>query len=156
MTGERALTPYEIEVAEAVTARRDTAARLQGVLAGIVDGYEGEMADVLDGRSMDILLLPAAGQIRRDMSEAVTEFESARHRYRLALVAVAMDHGLTARQIGDSFAFSHQLASRYLKEARTKWPELEAHALDEPHEVGADMADGDSRAVVADPGARVR
>jgi hypothetical protein len=152
MTSERGLTPYEVEVAEALTARRDSAVRLKDVLAGIVDTYDVDLADVLDGRSIDILLLPTAGQTRRGMSEAVTEFEAARHRYRLALVAVAVDHGLTARQIGDSFAFSRQLASRYLKEARAKWPELEAHAFDEPHQGDEDGHDRDQRAVSADHG----
>ena len=152
MTSERQLTPYEVEVAEALTARRDSAIRLKEVLAGIVSTYDDDLDDVMDGRSIDILLLPTAGQIRRGMSEAVTEFEAARHRYRLALVAVAVDHGLTARQIGDSFAFSRQLASRYLKEARAKWPELEAQAFDEPLQAGADGRDHDSRAMSADRG----
>jgi hypothetical protein len=152
VTSDRALTPYELEVAEAMTAHRDAAVRLKDVLAEVLSGYDGAMADVMDGRTMDVLLLPTAGQIRRGMSEAVTGFEAARHQFRLALVAVAMDHGLTARQIGDSFAFSRQLASRYLKEARAKWPELEAHALDEPHEAVVDVPDGDPRAVAADPG----
>jgi hypothetical protein len=53
------------------------------------------------------------------------EVESARHRFRLALVAVALDNGMTAGQIGEAFAFSRQLASRCLKEARVKWPDLQ-------------------------------
>jgi hypothetical protein len=154
MDGDRRLTTYEIEVAESMTARRDAAVRLQDVLAEVVDSYPVDMNDVMDGRTMDALLVPDAGQIRQHISEAVTAFEAARHRFRLALVAVAMDHGLTARQIGDSFAFSRQLASRYLKEARAKWPELEVHALDEPHESGAHAMDGHSRASATDPGAR--
>ncbi len=152
MTGDRELTPYELEVAEALTARHDSAVHLKGVLAEIVSTYDNDLTDIMDGRSLDILLLPTAGQIRRTVSEAVTVFEAARHRYRLALVAVGLDHNLTARQIGDSFAFSRQLASRYLKEARAKWPELEADALDESREAVEHMHDRDSRAVAADPG----
>jgi hypothetical protein len=153
MTSEPGLTRYELEVAEALTARRDSALRLKEVLADIVSTSDGDLAEVMDGRSLDILLLPTAGQTRRGISEAVTGFETARHRFRLALVAVAMDHGLTARQIGDSFAFSRQLASRYLKEARAKWPELDGEALDGAHQAGADGHYGDSRVVSVDPGA---
>ena len=54
----------------------------------------------------------------------MSEFESARHRFRLAMVAVSLDDGMNAAQIGQAFAFSRQLASRYLKEARERWPEL--------------------------------
>ena len=46
---------------------------------------------------------------------------------------------LTARQIGEAFAFSRQLASRYLKEARAKWPDLDTSHVDEGHH---DEADG--------------
>lgn len=153
MTPDRSLTPYELEVTEAMTARRDAALRLKDVLTEVLTGYEGAMVAVQDGKTMEILEPPTAGQIRRSVSEAVTEFEAARHRFRLALVAVAMDHGLTARQIGDAFAFSRQLASRYLKEARANWPELEAHAFDDPHEV-VHETDGDTRAVAGDPTVR--
>ncbi len=153
MTSEAGLTRYELEVAEALTARRDSALRLKEVLADIVSSSDSDLAEVMDGRSLDILLLPTAGQTRRGISEAVTEFETARHRFRLALVAVAMDHGLTARQIGDSFALSRQLASRYLKEARAKWPELDAEALDGAHQAVNDGHYSDSRVVSVDPGA---
>ena len=40
--------------------------------------------------------------------------------------AVAIDNGMTAGQVGEAFGFSRQLASRYLKEARAKWPALES------------------------------
>jgi hypothetical protein len=56
------------------------------------------------------------------MSDAIAGFETARHRFRLALIAVAVDNGMSASRIGDAFAFSRQLASRYLKEAQEKWP----------------------------------
>ena len=141
MTLDRELTPYEVEVGDAMTARRDTGLRLRDVIAAVVTGYDEGMAIVRGGKTMDILIPPSAGQIRQAMSDAVAEFEAARHRFRLALVAVAMDHGLTARQIGDAFGFSRQLASRYLKEARENWPDLE-HQVADGELTGASAGDG--------------
>jgi len=132
VTLDRELTVFELEVGDAMTSRRTAALRLIDVLERDLSGYEAGMASVEDGLSMEILMPPAAGQIRQHVSEAITDFEAARHRFRLALVALAVDHGMTARQIGETFAFSRQLASRYLKEAKARWPELESpHDLDD-------------------------
>jgi hypothetical protein len=121
---DRELSSYEIEVGEAMTARRDAALRLRDVLDGDVARYDEGIAAVADGRAMEILIPSAAGVIRKGVSDAVNEFEAARHRFRLALVALAVDHGMNARQVGEAFAFSRQLAGRYLKEARERWPDL--------------------------------
>jgi len=119
------LNAYELEVAEAMTARRDAVLHLQTVLADDLAQYEGGIAAVRAGLAKDILVPAVGGSIRRSVSDAMGEVESARHRFRLALVAVALDNGMTAGQIGEAFAFSRQLASRYLKEARVKWPDLQ-------------------------------
>ena len=124
MGGVRELTVYELEVAEAMTARRDAAVNLQTVLADDIAQYEGGMAAIQAGLAKDILVPTVGGTIRRSVSDAMSELESARHRFRLALVAVAIDNGMTAGQVGEAFGFSRQLASRYLKEARGKWPDL--------------------------------
>jgi hypothetical protein len=133
MSLDTQLTPYEQEVGAAMTARRDAALRLRRALDHDLEGYDMGMEAVRMGRSMQILVTNSAGRVRQDMSDAVNEFEAARHRFRLALVAVALDNGLSARQIGDAFTFSRQLASRYLKEARAKWPALEAGHDDDEH-----------------------
>jgi len=143
---DRQLTQYEVEVGEAMGARRDAALRLRDAIANDVTGYDDGMAVVRAGKTMEILVPPAAGQIRQTMSDAIAEFEAARHRFRLALVAVAVDNGLTARQIGDAFAFSRQLASRYLKEARERWPELE-HPMDLEHLAVDGQGEGDGHGV---------
>ena len=118
------LNPYEIEACAALTARRDAALRLQEILADDVAAYACGMATVHAGLVMEFLAPAIGGTARRNVSDRVAEFESTRHRFRLALVAVALDNGMSAVQIGAAFAFSRQLASRYLKEARAKWPEL--------------------------------
>jgi hypothetical protein len=122
--GTRELTVYELEVAEAMTVRRDAAVHLQTVLADDVAQYDGGMAAIRAGLAKDILVPTVGGTIRRSVSDAINELEAARHRFRLALVAVAVENGMTAGQIGEAFGFSRQLASRYLKEARGRWPAL--------------------------------
>jgi len=120
----RELSAYEVALCEAMTARRDAAIHLRQVLADDVAQYECGMAGVRAGLAVDMLVPGVGGAARRNVTAVMNEFESARHRFRLALVAVAVDHGMTAAQIGQAFAFSRQLASRYLKEARELWPEL--------------------------------
>lgn len=122
--GRRALSPYEREVCDAMTARRDAAVRLQQVLVDDVAHYECGMEGVRAGLVLELMVPQVGGAARRTVSEVVSEFEATRHRFRLALVAVALDNGMVAAEIGKAFAFSRQLASRYLKEARDKWPEL--------------------------------
>jgi len=131
VTLDRELTPFEQEVRATMAARRAAALRLRDALDQDVSGYDDGLALIDAGRSMEILAPPAAGAIRQHMSDAINEFEGARHQFRLALVAVAADNGLTARQIGDAFSFSRQLASRYLKEAHARWPALEAAGCSE-------------------------
>ncbi len=124
----RELTVYEIEVCDAMTARRDAAVHLQQVLIDDVASYEGGMQVVKGGGAMDYLDPAVGGNLRQGVSDAMTAFEATRHRFRVALVAVAVDNGMTGAQIGEAFAFSRQLASRYLKEAGTRWPELRTPA----------------------------
>jgi hypothetical protein len=123
-----AMSVYEVEVCDAMAARRDAAVRLQQVLADDVAAYEGGVKVVQQGGALDFLVPAVGGNLRRSVSDAMADFEAARHRFRLALVAVAVDNGMTGAQIGEAFAFSRQLASRYLKEAGTRWPELRAPA----------------------------
>ena len=123
-TGCRTLSRYEIEVCDAMVARRDAAVRLSQMLVEDASNVEGSLDAVRNGLVMELLAPAVGGSFRRCLSEAMSEFESTRHRFRLALVAVAIDNGMTAVDIGAAFAFSRQLASRYLKEARAKWPEL--------------------------------
>ena len=123
--GARELTVYELEAAEAMTARRDAAVNLQTVLADDIAQYEGGMAAIHAGLARDMLAPSVGGTIRRSVSDAMSELEAARHRFRLALVAVAVENGMNAGQVGEAFGFSRQLASRYLKEARAKWPALQ-------------------------------
>ncbi|MEI7860405.1 MAG: hypothetical protein WCI26_11325 [Acidimicrobiales bacterium] len=125
MAIDRELSPYEINLCAAMAARRDAAHRLKAALEHDIGGYEENVVGVQDGRAMEILVPPLLGTIRKEMSDLLSEFEADRHQFRLALVAVGMDNGMSAREIAESFSFSRQLASRYVKEAREMWPDLE-------------------------------
>ena len=119
------LTRYEAELLDALVDRRDAAIRLRQVLADDLAQFEDA------GRRPSGPVVPSTcstssigGAARRTVTDAVAEFECARHRFRLALVAVGVDNGMSGADIGAALAFSRQLASRYLQEARGKWPEL--------------------------------
>jgi hypothetical protein len=55
---------------------------------------------------------------RRELTEALDEFEHSRHRTRLAVTRAGLDEGMTIGQIGRAWGFSRQLAARYAREAR--------------------------------------
>jgi hypothetical protein len=54
---------------------------------------------------------------RRQVTEAIEEFEAARHRLRLALFAVGKEEGASISEIGRALGVSRQLASRLAAEA---------------------------------------
>lgn len=54
---------------------------------------------------------------RRHVTEAIEEFEAARHRLRLALFALGMEEGASMSEIGRVLGISRQLASRLAGEA---------------------------------------
>jgi hypothetical protein len=124
----RSLTAYEIEVLDSLFERRDAALRLQMVLADDLAQFEDSAACVRDGRAIGFLDRSVGGSARRTVTDAVAEFEAARHRTRVALVAVGVDNGMSGAEIGQALSFSRQLASRYLAEARAKWPCLQQPA----------------------------
>jgi len=124
----RELTVYETEVLDALVDRRDAAVRLQRVLADDIAQFDDGAACVREGRAVRLLDETIGGTARRNVTDAVAEFECARHRFRLALVAVGVDNGMSGAEIGQALSFSRQLASRYLKEARVKWPRLQEPA----------------------------
>ncbi len=122
--GRPELGVYEIEVCRALAVRRVASCRLQRMLVDDECAAEGALETVRAGLVLEMIVPAVGGSIRRSLSAAMADFEAARHRVRLALVAVAIDDGMTAAEIGEAFCFSRQLASRYVKEARQKWPEL--------------------------------
>lgn len=124
----RELTEYEAELLDAMVDRRDASVRLQALLADDIAQFEDSAALVRDGRAVLFLDESVGGAARRGVTAAVADFEAARHRFRVALVAVGVDNGMSGAEIGVALSFSRQLASRYLKEARARWPRLQEPA----------------------------
>lgn len=54
---------------------------------------------------------------RRQVTEAIEEFESARHQLRLALFALGKEEGASISEVGRVLGISRQLASRLADEA---------------------------------------
>jgi hypothetical protein len=54
---------------------------------------------------------------RRQVTETIEEFEAARHRLRLALMAVGREEGASISDVGRVLGISRQLASRLAAEA---------------------------------------
>jgi len=54
---------------------------------------------------------------RRQVTEAVEQFEAARHQLRIALFALGMEEGASISEIGRVLGISRQLASRIANEA---------------------------------------
>ena len=82
------LTEYEAEVLDALVDRRDAAIRLQQILADDFAQFDATVTAVRTGRSVDLLDSSIGGAARRTVTDAVAEFECARHRLRVALVLV--------------------------------------------------------------------
>jgi hypothetical protein len=61
----------------------------------------------------------AAGATRIKLNERLEELEHLRHAARLAMIAVALDEGMSIGQVGRILGFSRQLAARYAKEVRS-------------------------------------
>jgi hypothetical protein len=71
----------------------------------------------------DALTEVQAGAARMALTETLNSFELLRHRSRLALIAAGLAEGMTIGELGRSWGFSRQLASRYAKEARSQFGE---------------------------------
>jgi hypothetical protein len=56
----------------------------------------------------------------RDLTRILSEFEQSRREIRTAVVAAAVDDGMTITEIADIFGVSRQLANRFVKEARAQ------------------------------------
>ena len=72
----------------------------------------GDLGDTLDQ-------LSGAGA-RRQMTEALEQFEVARHRVRLSMFALAEEQGMSISDVARSLGISRQLASRLAAEADEK------------------------------------
>jgi hypothetical protein len=54
---------------------------------------------------------------RRELTEALKEFEHQRHRTRVSIISAQLAQGDSIADVGRSWGFSRQLASKYAQEA---------------------------------------
>ena len=54
---------------------------------------------------------------RQDLTDALKDFERQRHRTRGSVILAQLAEGETISEVGRSWGFSHQLASKYAREA---------------------------------------
>jgi hypothetical protein len=55
---------------------------------------------------------------RQDLTDALKDFERLRHRARGSVIVAQLAEGDSITEISQSWGFSHQLASKYAKEAK--------------------------------------
>ncbi len=94
-------------------------------------GYEKALvrgAAALDGGTsvIDALRGTPARQERMATQEALNRLATARHHFRLLLIAACVDDGMNAREVSELWGFSRQRAQLLIQEARTmKAPDVE-------------------------------
>jgi hypothetical protein len=91
---------------------RDLLRRYERTMLKIGERLEDGTPAVAAGKGLSI---PSE---RRDVTEAIQEFEASRHRLRLALFAVGKDEGASISEIGRALGISRQLASRLAGESQ--------------------------------------
>ncbi len=69
-----------------------------------------EMAEVLAA-------FPASDN-RRSVTSALRDFDDARHRVRLAIIALGLEEGMTISEMSRALGISRQLGARFVAEAR--------------------------------------
>lgn len=101
---------------EAAARLRATLRQYEKTMAKIADRLEAGEPAVAASRSTGI---PSE---RRQVTEAIEEFESARHQLRLALMIAARAEGASISDVGRVLGVSRQLAARLAAEAATEFP----------------------------------
>lgn len=91
---------------------RDILRRYRGVTTTMITRVE-------NGTLMFDAIQQAYGSIvRPELTDALEEFEAARHRARLAMFRLGIEQGSSISEIGRALGISRQLASRLAAEAR--------------------------------------
>ena len=77
-------------------------------------------ATALEGGTsvIDALRATPAREERMATQEALNRLATARHRFRLLLIAACVDDGMNAREVADLWGFSRQRAQLLIQEAR--------------------------------------
>jgi len=78
------------------------------------------LASLIQDNTPTIEALKQAGapSVRPELTDALDQFAGARHRTRLALLALAVAEGASMAEAGRAFSVSRQLVSRMIKQHR--------------------------------------
>jgi hypothetical protein len=99
----------------------DEARQLRDRLRTCETTYRRSLRELERGAAIRTVLNNAeVGDVRQSLNDALQQFEQTRHRSRLAIIASGLQEGMTIGELGRSWRFSRQLASRYAKEARSE------------------------------------
>jgi len=98
-------------------------------LCEVLQRYKAGSAEVAArverGESLaDALEAARSPIVRAQVTDALAEFEAARHQVRLAMFALGDEQDTSASELGRRLAFSRQLASRLAREAKEVLPEV--------------------------------
>ena len=121
-TAELRAMHHDRQTAIAETRRLlDEARQLRSRLRTCETTYRRTLRELERGTAIRTVLRNAeVGDVRQSLNESLQQFEQTRHRSRLAIIASGLQEGMTIGELGRSWRFSRQLASRYAKEARSK------------------------------------
>ena len=96
----------------------EVAERLRAVLLRYNKASDQVATLVADGAHLVPALQSLGGPVRRsEVTDALDEFEAARHRVRLAMFALAKEQGARVSDVARALGISRQLASRLAAES---------------------------------------
>ena len=103
------------------TGLRESITHLRSVLEQFAKQNDRLRSHIEAGEDLGETLEQLSGAgARRQMTEALEQFEVARHRVRLSMFALAEEQGMTISEVARSLGISRQLASRLAAEADEK------------------------------------
>lgn len=106
-------------------ARREMVEYEEALVRGVVALEDGTSV-------MDALRATPAREERMATQQALNRLATARHHFRLLLIAACVDDGMNAREVSELWGFSRQRAQLLIQEARAlKTPDAE-HPSDRP------------------------
>jgi hypothetical protein len=111
--------PREAAIRE-VSRLLESAAELRATVRSTEMLYRKMLKSLEQGTRISAALNDVhAGSARLALTETLESFENIRHQSRLTLIAAGLNEGMSIGELGRSWRFSRQLASRYAKEARS-------------------------------------
>jgi len=98
----------------------DASSQVRSVLAGLEDTLlEGKAKLEAGVGVLDALFAVPVSRQRDEMQGVLDRFHTARHQFRLLMVAECASSGMNARQVGELWGFSRQRAHLLIQEAVT-------------------------------------